>query len=496
LKTTNKNKGTKFDNKKFFKHVPIFGIFDFNLFNSKQKNRIGSILNLLLIIMFLSSGLVCIGAIVIAIIQGNLDITLQLALVCMLLFGVYFFLLRKGFLALSSVLTCTSFLGVIVFAMLTGDGTRDVAILLVPLFILISSLLLKRWWFYSLNAVLLSSIAGIGLGEIFGIITGKFSGITTILDILVAMVFMLGTITVVRVLTEILYLTINRVEKSNKEFQNEIKNRIRVEKELIIAQDELEKKVEGRTLEYRKAKEEAEFANKAKSEFLSNVSHEFRTPMHQILSYSKFGVDKIDTVKKEKLLHYFSKIGAIGKNLLSLLNNLLDLSKLESGKMDYDMEDTDLLIMVNEIITNFKSLMKDKELSLKIDKKSDVFKAVCDDFKIRQVIRNFLSNAIKFSKSFNTITISMSLSNISLSRNNQLPAILVAVKDQGVGIPEDELELIFDKFVQSSKTKTGSGGTGLGLAICKEIIDAHNGKIWAENNPDGGATFSFMLPYE
>jgi signal transduction histidine kinase len=108
------------------------------------------------------------------------------------------------------------------------------------------------------------------------------------------------------------------------------------------------------------------------------------------------------------------------------------------------------------------------------------------------VTRNFLSNSIKFTPKSKKITISIAHSQDEGSGS----ALLVSVSDQGVGIPDDELETVFDKFVQSSKTKTGAGGTGLGLAICKEIIEAHHGKIWAENNPNRGTTFSFMLPYE
>jgi hypothetical protein len=104
------------------------------------------------------------------------------------------------------------------------------------------------------------------------------------------------------------------------------------------------------------------------------------------------------------------------------------------------------------------------------------------------------SNAIKFTPSGKKISILVKPSELSINDKELTPVVLFSVRDQGIGIPNDELDVVFDKFVQSSKSKTGSGGTGLGLAICKEIIDAHNSKIWAENNPEEGATFSFMLP--
>jgi len=111
-----------------------------------------------------------------------------------------------------------------------------------------------------------------------------------------------------------------------------------------------------------------------------------------------------------------------------------------------------------------------------------------------------LSNSIKFSEDSKKIKISFDSKHLPpgkiLTDNSIIPALLVSVRDEGFGIPADELESIFDKFIQSSKTNTGAGGTGLGLSICREIIEGHHGKIWAENNPEGGATFNVMLPYE
>ena len=161
--------------------------------------------------------------------------------------------------------------------------------------------------------------------------------------------------------------------------------------------------------------------------------------------------------------------------------------------MDYDMQKKDLKVIIDNVSNEFVSLITEKGLLLKTVENNIPTEIVCDEDKIGQVIRNLLSNAIKFTQKEKKITISIEQHQID---NKSIPALLVNVSDQGLGIPENELKTVFDKFIQSSKTKTNAGGTGLGLAICKEIINAHNGKIWAENNPEGGSTFSFMLPYD
>ncbi|MBU2509689.1 PAS domain S-box protein [bacterium] len=268
----------------------------------------------------------------------------------------------------------------------------------------------------------------------------------------------------------------NQLTIANLNLKLEIANRKQTEDKLIFA------------------KMQAEIANRAKSEFLANISHELRTPMHHILNYSKFGIDKIEK-PREKLKHYFTQIRTTSIRLMFLLNELLDLSKLESGKMDYTMEKYDLRIIVNDSVNELSSLITEKGVILKLPDLSQKMIVTCDSYKIGQVIRNLLSNSIKFTPTGKKITVSLS-TGMLYNNHQEILAAKVSVADEGIGIPEAETKLVFEKFVQGSKTKTGAGGTGLGLAISQKIITDHRGRIWTSQNPGGGAVFNFLIPVE
>ena len=244
--------------------------------------------------------------------------------------------------------------------------------------------------------------------------------------------------------------------------------------------------------------EKAELANRAKSEFLANMSHELRTPMHAILGFSSLGSNKVGSVANEKIAGYFTRINESGQRLLYLLNDLLDLSKLEAGRMDFEFSENDLQESIKIIADELAPLFLERCLTVDIEPFSVSTHAIYDKEKIEQVIRNLLSNAIKFTPDCMSVLVyfeeSLLYSKEDPSEEAAIPAISVSIMDQGTGVPEGELENIFEKFVQSSKTSTGAGGTGLGLSISKEIIAGHGGSIRASNSKDGGAIFTFLLP--
>jgi len=239
------------------------------------------------------------------------------------------------------------------------------------------------------------------------------------------------------------------------------------------------------------ALEEAREANATKSEFLANISHELRTPMVGILGFAELGITKIEKAEKDKLLKYFDRIHSSGSRLLLLLNNLLDLSKLEANQMQFDFSQQSILEPLEETEVELSGLILQNSINIEIDNQLSDPIIEFDNNRIHQVFYNLLSNAIKFSPEKGTIRITLLKDSIS---DRQLEAVKVIVSDQGIGIPKEELIHIFDKFSQSSITNTGAGGTGLGLTICKDIIERHCGSLHAENNINKGASFIFILP--
>lgn len=266
--------------------------------------------------------------------------------------------------------------------------------------------------------------------------------------------------------------------------------------------DTLEKTVKHRTSELEKAKQEAEDASEIKGLFLANMSHELRTPMHAISSFTRLALKR---EKDEKNLKYLGNIKISADRLTSLLNDLLDLSKLEAGKMTAQFQECNFLELFNEHLLLLESLADDKKLEFTLLHQGQLTADV-DKKLIGQAITNILSNAIKFSPVGGNIKIDInpSTGRTAISGADEISFVIT---DQGPGIPRDEIDQIFDQFVQSSKTRTGQGnqGTGLGLPITREIIELHHGKIWASSPVAGnelssdevnqkGSAFHVILP--
>ena len=182
----------------------------------------------------------------------------------------------------------------------------------------------------------------------------------------------------------------------------------------------------------------------------------------------------------------FDDIHASGKRMLALVNDLLDVAKIESTVGAFHLERLDLRSLLREAGREFEPMLAAKQLRLVLQAGDEPLLAKVDPLRFGQVLRNVIANAVKFSPERGLIELSGEI--------NDYGETQICIRDQGPGIPEAELERVFEAFVQSSQTKDGSGGTGLGLAICKKIVQAHGGQIHAENASGGGCIFLITLP--
>lgn len=270
-------------------------------------------------------------------------------------------------------------------------------------------------------------------------------------------------------------------------FNNMIDKVRRRDSALNDANLNLENKVQERTKDLEKSKEAAEAASAAKSEFLQNMSHEFRTPLHGMKSFSKFGMVEYKEASRDELRGYFEKIGNVTDRLTILVNSVLDIARMQDGSEPFKFESLNLVKLIHMVEQEQEANLQRNELKLDIKIPEKEIRIVADRHKMIQVITNLIGNAIKFTPKGKSITVQVGIS------NNE---VMVSVLDQGIGIPKGEEEVIFHKFIQSTRTNNGTGGTGLGLAICTGIIMAHKGKIWAENNKSDGTIFRFIIPID
>jgi PAS domain S-box-containing protein len=236
-----------------------------------------------------------------------------------------------------------------------------------------------------------------------------------------------------------------------------------------------------------KQRDRAEEATRLKSEFLASISHELRTPLHAILSYADFGLERSGHAERERLRRYFFEIKDSGALLLNLINDLLDLSKIEAGKMPYRRAPLAISVLIDDACSRIAQLAEAKTISLQAEAVPREWLVYGDYEMLLRVLINLLGNAVKFTPNGGYIRLFGEMQN---------GCYRFGVSDSGQGIYPEEIDIIFEKFVQSSlHEEKGTSGSGLGLSICRGIVEAHEGKIWAESaGPNQGSTFYFSLP--
>jgi signal transduction histidine kinase/CheY-like chemotaxis protein len=251
----------------------------------------------------------------------------------------------------------------------------------------------------------------------------------------------------------------------------------------------LEETVAQRTAELKGAMEAAEEASNAKSSFLANMSHELRTPMNAIIGYSEMLMEDAEDSGNEDAVEDLKKIHAAGKHLLSLINDVLDLSKIEAGRMDLFLETFDVGTMIGEVVSTIDALIAKNANELVLDIDASLTKMHADLTKIRQGLFNLLSNAAKFTHE-GTVTL-----RVTREQEDGAEWAVFSVRDSGIGIPPEKVDHVFEEFSQADESTTRNfGGTGLGLAITKRFCQMMGGDVTLESEVGAGSCFTIRVP--
>jgi signal transduction histidine kinase len=233
------------------------------------------------------------------------------------------------------------------------------------------------------------------------------------------------------------------------------------------------------------ANERLQEADQFKSDFVANVSHEFRTPLTTIKGSTDNMLDGISGALTDKQRHYLHRIKANTDRLARMINDLLDLSRIEAGQLLIVPVKVSVQQVTHDVVENLQGLAAEKGMTLRLRASPSVVMALADPDRINQIVVNLVTNAIKFTPSGGSVE-------VRVVSDGEF--VCVAVQDTGEGIPPEEVDRIFEKFHQVSGTAAARRGAGLGLLIAKRLVELQGGRIWVESEPGKGSTFQFTLP--
>jgi signal transduction histidine kinase len=254
---------------------------------------------------------------------------------------------------------------------------------------------------------------------------------------------------------------------------------------IAIENVRLFKELQARTDELEGKSRQLEIASQHKSEFLASMSHELRTPLNAIIGYSELLEEEAGDLDGGRLVPDLQKIATAAKHQLSLINDILDLSKVEAGRMELELSDFDLAAALDNALTLLRERATRRRIQLRATMDPRLGDVRADERKIKQVVLNLLSNAIKFTPEGGQIEVTA----VALDG-----AVEVSVRDTGVGIAPEDQEAVFEEFRQVGTADKKVEGTGLGLALARKFIELHGGRIWVTSQRGEGSTFTFTLP--
>ncbi|MCC7360238.1 MAG: GAF domain-containing protein [Anaerolineales bacterium] len=235
--------------------------------------------------------------------------------------------------------------------------------------------------------------------------------------------------------------------------------------------------------------------DRLKSQFLANMSHELRTPLNSIIGFSRVILKGIDGPLTELQVQDLGSINNAGQHLLGLINDILDMARIEAGKMELVLDEMDLHDTIKGVMSTMVALVKDKPVRLVEDLAGGLPRVHADGMRVRQVLLNLLSNAAKFTDQGSITLRARPVDSVSPQSGRLEPYVEISVIDTGPGIAPEDMAKLFEPFSQVDASATRKmGGTGLGLSICRQLVELHNGRIWAESELGRGSTFIFTLP--
>ncbi len=253
----------------------------------------------------------------------------------------------------------------------------------------------------------------------------------------------------------------------------------------------LEQRVNERTTELAVARDEALHASKTKSEFLANMSHELRTPLNAIIGYSELLEEEFADGDDPATTDDLKRISGAGNHLLTLINDILDLSKIEAGKMKLELSQVEVCTLIEEVVSTVLPLAKQNGNRLSVNCQAEVTTLHSDPLRLKQVLLNLLSNACKFTENGQVDL------DIQTVRQNHRPWVEFAIRDTGIGLTAEQIGQLFQDFVQVDSSPTRKyGGTGLGLVISRRICQMMGGDISIKSSPGEGSVFTIRLPYD